>query len=744
MVKIKETNYINEDGSINLETWLCEIAKKHRDGNHVQLIAQACLLSQLSGGEQENFVQQSYLQQGLIMAELLLDLKCDQATIAAAILYNTVVYNELSIEDVAEQLGEDVAKLINGAIKMDAARALFHQELTHSEQQKRNIDNLRKMLLAMVEDFRVVLIKLAEVTYIARSAAKIDERNRKKIAEELQHIYAPLANRLGIGQIKWELEDLALRYLQPEVYKNLAKQLDQKRLDRERYVAKIIDILNTEIANSSINEFQINGRAKHIYSIYRKMQRKEVDYAEIYDVIAVRILVPTVDDCYKALGIVHGLWNHIPQEYDDYIVNPKPNGYRSLHTAVVGPDDRNLEVQIRTQQMHQESELGVAAHWKYKEGTKSQGDYEEKIAWLRQVIEWQTQVAEETEQTTTRELFADRIYVFTPAGKIIDLPNGATPIDFAYMVHSEVGHRCRGAKVNGHIVPLTHQLKTGARVEILTSRNASPSRDWLRDPRYLVTASARAKIHHWFRKQDHDLHLAQGQDALDQEFTRHGASLLYTRANLQKIISKFNVDTIDTLYVGIGTGDIKATRIVNAVQAALTVSEKENELPIKPRPASNPKKGKSDIIVHGLDDVLTYNAGCCKPVPGDPIVGFITKGRGISIHRQDCTNIINNPHRERVIQVSWKTDTESYYPVDITLIASERQSLVKDMIIILANEKVNMTQLTTRTNASENTTLVKVTVEVADNSLLQHLLQRMQQIPGVREVLRNVSHPQGK
>ncbi len=743
MVKIKETSYILPDGTIKIETWLDEIAKK-RQSHNVQLIEQACTLAQFSDGSATAFAGITCLQLGIKMAEILLDLKADQTTIAAAILYHCVTHTELEKQDISEQLNEDVTKLIEGAQKMDAIRSLFGESFSATQTQT-SLDNLRKMLLAMVSDVRVVLVKLAEITTLGHAATKLDEAYRYKLGHEMNSIYAPLANRLGIGQIKWELEDLSLRFLQPKIYKQIAKYIDQKRIERDKYIHLVIKLLETKISEANIKDFEINGRAKHINSIYRKMQRKEVDFSQIYDVSAVRILVPEIEDCYGILGCVHGLWKHIPEEFDDYISKPKPNGYRSLHTAVIGPDERNVEVQIRTYDMHKESELGVAAHWKYKEGNQQASDYEAKIAWLRQVLAWQQELSDEQakiQQQAPQDIFEDRIYVFTPAGEIIDLPQQGTPLDFAYSIHTEIGHRCKGAKINGKIVPLTYQLKTGEKVEILTNRVASPSRDWLLPQAgYLKSSRARAKIHHWFKKQDHEKNILIGHEQLDQELSRLQLKNKVKRAQLLDISYKYNFQNINDLYAAIGAGDLRLIQVANAIQQSIegTTPTAKPTLP-KIQKIEKIATGKSDIIIQGIDDLLCFNAKCCKPVPGDPITGFITKGRGVSIHRNNCPNIIHNPHKSRLIKTQWRTETIQSYPVDITVIANERQGLIKDILSVLSNEKIHLNGLTTRTK--ENTTTIHFSISISEKNFLDRILQRFSQIPDVDIVNRHFSDPQ--
>lgn len=739
MVKVKEKDYIQPDGTIDIQTWLHDVAERRMAS--VKLIGQACHLAQITGGDQALLTGKTCLQRGLNMAELLLELRVDQETIAAAILYNNVEYADLTLEDVAEQVGPGVAKLILGAQQMEAIRSLLSEDRHHKEQSNTQIDNLRKMLLAMVEDVRVVLIKLAEKTCVTRSAAKLDPVLRKRIARETKNIYAPLANRLGIWHIKWELEDLSLRFLEPEAYKEVAQKLAVRRVDRDRYIEEIKTILKDLIAQAGVEKFEISGRAKHIYSIYRKMQRKDVDYNEIYDVSAVRVLVPTVEDCYAVLGCVQNKWETIPEEFDDYISNPKPNGYRSLHTAVIGPNQQSLEVQIRTFEMHQESELGVAAHWKYKEGRRSHSDYEEKIAWLRQILDWQQELSskgEPLEQAGKQKIFDDRVYIFTPQGEIVDLPQGATPLDFAYHIHSEVGNHCRGAKVNGNMVPFSYQLKTGERVEIQTSSNITPSRDWLNPTSgYIKTARARAKIHHWFKQQDHERLVNEGHNTLEKELRRLGTGYIDQKIDYDQVAKKLNLRSSNDVFLSLGNSDIKIGQVISAIESILNIKKELPEQVYDPKPAKlAAQPAREDIRIEGLGGLLSYHARCCKPVPGDPIVGFITKGRGISIHQQDCKNIVNTKFKERLIDVNWSDSTAESYPVDLSIVATERQGLIRDVVAVVTNEKVQLLGINTRTDEMKNLTFIAVTVSVSNIENLQSLINKFTQIPDVSSVTR--------
>src|SRR5690606_5895140 len=604
---------------------------------------------------------------------------------------------------------------------------------------KTQVENLRKMLVAMVDDVRVALIKLAERTCAIRAVKNADDDKRHRVAREVFDIYAPLAHRLGIGHIKWELEDLSFRYLEPEQYKQIAQLLHERRVDREQYIDNVVQQLQDELTAAGI-EPEIDGRAKHIYSIWRKMQKKGLQFSQIYDVRAVRVLVPQVRDCYTALGIVHTLWRHIPKEFDDYIANPKENGYRSLHTAVIGPEGKVLEVQIRTLAMHEEAELGVCAHWRYK-GTdvnSSSDHYEEKIAWLRQVLEWHEELGDigGLADQLRVDIEPDRVYVFTPDGHAIDLPKGATPLDFAYRVHTEIGHNCRGAKVNGRIVPLNYSLQTGEQVEIITSKQGSPSRDWL-NPNlgYITTSRSRAKIVHWFKLQARDQNVAAGKALLERELGR----LDLPPVDFDKVAEKANLKTAEDMFAALGAGDLRLAHLVNAAQQLLEPERKE-EVELVPRKATGYKPGKrGDIQIQGVGNLLTQMAGCCQPLPGDAIVGYITQGRGVTSHRQDCASVLQLAGREpeRIIQVSWGPVPVQTYPVDIIIRAYDRPGLLRDVSQVLLNEKINVLAVNTRSNKEDNTALMSLTIEIPGLDALGRLLGRISQLPNIIETRRN-------
>ncbi len=739
MVKIREE--IDKDLlTAGLPTAWIEELKSERDEKSMTPILKALTLARDCASE--NTAQKSIaIEQGLDMADILAGLSLDSETLAAAIVYSLVRDEVINMKQVRENLGPKIGKLISGVKKMAAVRSL---QKSANITGKVAMDPLRHMLLAMVDDSRVVLIKLAEQVSLLHSAKHLDEATRVKLATETMDIYAPLANRLGIGQLKWELEDFSFRYMHPKDYKRIARSLSEKRLVRDQYINNIVKQLVTELDNLGIQS-EINGRSKHIYSIWRKMERKNVSFSEIYDTRAVRILVDEVQQCYAALGVVHSRWPHIANEFDDYIATPKENGYQSIHTAVIGPEGKALEVQIRTHQMHQESEHGVAAHWRYKEGAKVEAaGYEKKIAWLRELLEWQEELADTDELLNDfrEQVVEDRVYVFTPGGEIVDLPPGGTPLDFAYRIHTQVGNTCRGAKVNGRIVPLTYELSTGEQIEILTSKNGSPSRDWMNPSLgYLKSARSRAKIHQYFRHQDKDKNIAAGKPLLDKEFKQLGLKDI----DLFALAKNYNYTKVDDLYAGIGAGDLRLHQVGNAARAQIAPSVENSEeitqkasKPIKATKKSNKKSRGSDIIVQGVNNLLSTIAGCCKPVPGDKIVGFISRTRGVVIHRNDCTHILRAQHDnyERLIEVDWG-ESKDFYTVDISILAYDRHGLLRDITTLLANHNVGVVALYTNTRRSiDNIIDISLQIEVPSTDILGDILSAINRLPNVSEVKR--------
>ncbi len=713
-------------GTGSLERWLEGLARE-RDPEELAFLREAGVAA-LGGGSPAELQR---LDHAVSVAAILGELKMDRHTLAAALLHDAVAGAALDIATVRERFGEEVAGLVAGVLRMDAIRE--HQLVTagaHPEHEQ--AESLRRMLLAMVEDVRVVLIKLALRLHNMRSIKHLDPEERARAGRETLDIFAPLANRLSVWQLKWELEDLSFRFLEPDTYKALASKLAERRSAREDYLDQVVSSLRGELERNGLRA-EVSSRPKHLYSIWRKMQRKGVDFDQIFDVRAIRVLVDEVRDCYAALGVVHGLWQHIAGEFDDYIASPKENLYRSLHTAVVGPEGRTLEVQIRTHEMHQHAELGVAAHWRYKEGARHDPGFERKIGWMRQLLAWKDEMADSAEFLDHfRSESADgRIYVFTPQGKIIDLPDGATPLDFAYRVHTAVGHRCRGAKVDGRIVPLTFKLASGQQVEILTTKQAKPSRDWL-NPHlgYLVTSRARSKVRHWFAEQDHEKNLAAGRAALDREVHRLGLA----DVDEERLKARLHQARVEDMLVAIGRGDIGSTQLTNALADLFAPRSAEPEPPlVAPRPSRERKGG--DVRIEGVGDLLTQIARCCKPVPNDPIVGYITRGRGVTIHRRTCANVLrmSGEHRARLIEVEWggSGGASAAYAVDVQVQAYDRAGLLRDITNLLANERINVTALTTTTDRREHMAHIALRIDISGLDQLSRVLAKIAELPNV-------------
>lgn len=685
-----------------------------------------------------------YITHCLAVAAILAELRVPSVIIIAGLLHDTVEDTDVTLEDVRREFGDEVAGLVDGVTKLTnlprvsrgehMAEALEEEEAVAASEssmrsRRRDLRNetLRKTFIAMGDDIRVVLIKLADRLHNMRTLSAMPEHKRMVIAQETLDIFAPLANRLGIWRIKWELEDLAFRYVDPAKFKEIAENLAERRVDRERTIVQIIENLKF-ILNQNGIKAEISGRPKHIYSIYRKMSEKDKPFDLVRDLRGVRLIVPDVPSCYAALGIIHGNWRPIPHEFDDYIASPKDNFYQSLHTAVIYDDGKPLEVQIRTPEMHQNAEYGIAAHWRYKEKGKRDEVFEQRINWIRHLMEWRQDVedAQEFVDGMKSDVFEDRVYVFTPRGDIIDLPAGSTPIDFAYHVHTEIGHRCRGAKINGKLVSLDYTLKTGDQVEILTAKQGGPSRDWLNVNLGLVkTQRARSKIRQWFKHQDRELNLAQGRAMLEKELRRLGM----VDFDQDKLVSIYDYNSIEDLYVSLGCGDLSIGRIINKVSE---IGRAKDPL-LEPHPATEEKKKGSTVSVLGLKGLLTSFARCCNPAPGDPIVGYITRGRGATIHRQDCPNILRMNDRERIVKVSWGEPMKTY-PVNLEIKAYDRQGLMGDIYNIIYNENINL--LDVNLKVAHNLANIYLVIEVGDITQLSRVLMRIENLPNVMEAHR--------
>jgi GTP pyrophosphokinase len=679
----------------------------------------------------------------LEMVEILSGLNLDTDSLCAAFICPLYEYECISLEYIKENFSKQIYLLCKGVGQMDAIKAL--QQSQSSLVNTNQIDNIRRMLLAMVEDVRAVVIKLAERLCHLRLVKNSDEETRVLVAKETSNIYAPLANRLGIGQLKWELEDLSFRYLHPEVYKKIAKQLDEKRLDRERYMAEFVDNISKQLKSSDIKGV-ICGRPKHIYSIWKKMQQKSLDFEQLFDVRAVRVIVDELQSCYGVLGLVHTSWQHLSKEFDDYVATPKSNGYQSIHTVVIGPESKTIEIQIRTQKMHDDAELGVAAHWRYKEGNTSgkTSGFDEKVSWLRKILQWQEDVSESGEllDELRSQVFEDRIYVFTPGGDVVDLPSGATPLDFAYYIHSNVGHSCIGAKVFGRIVPFTHLLQTGDQVEVLRSKTLNPSRDWLNPSlNYLHTPRARAKVQHFFRLLDRDKNLATGKEMLDTALGKLQLSM--AKVDFSVAIERFNFSTKDDLFAAVGSGSTRLLQVVHCLQqqdekSKPAVDIDPQSLIRQPQQTDTEAADNNGITVSGVGNLLTHMAKCCHPVPGDEIAGFITQGRGISVHRVDCEQLANalNQQPEREVEVQWGINNKKSYQVSINIIGGDRQGLLRDISTIISNERVSIIGIESHTDNAKQSMSMTIKVEIANNEALMRLLAKLKQLDDVVEVKR--------
>jgi GTP pyrophosphokinase len=689
------------------------------------------LLDRLGCGEIARGKNCSFLRE---LLEIMSDLSPDPNTISCAILF------------VAIECGEDPESIRSGVSSpvLDELDQLLYLIKLETEFLPASIghsaEGLRRMLLALIQDVRVVLIALAWQLVKLRRARDLDAE-AVSLARETMVVHAPLANRLGIWQLKWELEDLAFRYERPAEYKSVARMVDERRSDREKFIRTFISELEKALKDSGIRG-EVKGRPKHIYSIWKKMQRKGLDFEELFDVRAVRILVDDLPSCYSVLGLVHTLWQPIPGEFDDYITMPKGNNYQSLHTAVIGPQGKAVEVQIRTHEMNEHAELGVASHWRYKEGGPTDPAFDNKIAVMRQLLESGEDKLDDESLLESFKTVAseDRVYVLTPGGKVLDLALGATVLDFAYQVHTEVGHRCQGAKVNGRIVPLTHQLQTGNRVEILTGKHAKPSRDWL-NPRlgFIRGARARAKVRQWFKRESHEENLRQGKELVEADLKRLGLD----NAALESVPARFNFNTVDDLFAAVGNGDLTVSQVVHAVERLV---EKEVELTAQDLVTKTSKRRRTqasgkegdDVTIEGVGNLMTSMARCCQPVPGDPICGYITRGRGVKIHRDDCSNALrwvreDNP---RLIQVRWSKQADSGYRVNLLIRAYNRRELIKDISTMLATSEVSVNDINSHVEESSEEVTIRLQVTVNDYQQLSDLLNRLNTIPNVFEARR--------
>lgn len=668
-------------------------------------------------------------------ADTLNKLKLDNDTLLAAILSELPGQVGYDPEYLQEQYGPAVLRMVEQVALIREIAAEVHQE-------HQDIEKLRRLLLDIAADVRSILVLLAKRLRMMRRLKFVDPQLQREVASETRRVHAPLANRLGVWQLKWELEDLSLRFLQPEQYKDLAKKLDGKRIEREAFIASVVDRL-TSLCEAHGIAADVTGRPKHINSIWNKMQRKGLDFEQVFDVRAVRVLVDTVAECYEVLGMAHGQWRPVPGEFDDYIAHPKPNGYSSLHTAVVGDDGRPLEIQVRTRDMHEHAERGVAAHWRYKENDQKDDELERRIAWMRAWLEQADENGGElAEQLGDNEFEARRIYILTPNSKVVELPTGATPVDFAYAIHTSVGHRCRGAKVNGRIVPLSAPLNSGDRVEVLTAKEGGPSRDWLNPHSgYVTTSRARNRIRHWFKQQDHDQHVQIGKGSLDRELTR----LSVARPDMDWLAKRFGFKSADDLYAAIGRGEVSAIQAANtqlprtdedeAVEADKAIRERVRQKPV------HAGQSAGSVVVEGVGDLMTQMAGCCKPVPYDAVVGYITRGRGVTVHRRDCHVVqhMDEANRARLVDVVWaEGQKDSRFMVDIQVIAHDRKGLLRDISSVFANADVDVLGVNTQSDRRHERASMRFTTEVLDMAELSRVMDQLSQIPDVVDVRRQV------
>ena len=713
-----------------------------------ELLQRALDVAEKAHKGQKRASGEPYINHCKAVASILAEMHVPPAVVAAGLLHDTIEDTGVNYKDLKREFGGEIFGLVQAVTKLGSLPrvSLSGQRKDKGGNGKESPDeeidqkqwrselaseNLRKTFLAMAEDPRVVLIKLADRLHNMRTLRYLPEEKQVRIAQETMDLFAPLANRIGIWQMKWDLEDLSFRYLEPEIFHDIAKQLDERRSERERKMKKITSNI-TKIMNKAGMQADVSGRPKHIYSIYKKMLAKKVAFDQVSDIRGVRIIVPSEEECYAAVGIVHMHWRPIPGEFDDYIAAPKPSLYQSIHTAVVYDDGETLEVQIRTPEMHHKAEYGIAAHWRYKEGQRRDRDFEQRVAYLRQMLEWQQDVesAQEFVDGLKTEVFGDRVYAFTPRGDILDLPVGATPIDFAYNIHTEVGHRCRGAKVNGRLVSLDHKLATGDQVEILTAKRGGPSRDWLNENLELVkTKSARSKIKRWFKQLEKEQNVESGIILLEKEISRLD---LDTDIDYEGLAKHFNYEASDDLFAAIGCSDISLGRVVHAL-----VVSKEDDLPEFPGQYEGEisRETSGDISVVGLKGVKNQLAGCCNPTPGDDIIGFITRGRGATIHRKDCRNVLNVKDKERLVEVSWGSPVRTF-PVPIIIKAYDRDGLTKDIATVLSNNNISLSELRVDVDHAQGEAVFNLVLGVKNVSELRKGLDQLERINNVFEAKR--------
>lgn len=702
------------------------------------LIEKAYYLAEKAHANQKRESGEPYVMHPVEVAVILIEMGLDTDTICAALLHDVVEDTEYTYDEIKEEFNEEIANLVEGVTKLN--------KIEYKSKEEQQAENIRKMLIAMAKDVRVILIKLADRLHNMRTLKYRSPEKQKSTSRETLDIYAPLAHRLGISKVKWELEDLSLRYLNQEEYYELVNRISQKRAQREKLIDQIVGTLREKLNSAGIKS-DIEGRPKHFYSIYRKMHYKNKTFDQIFDLLAVRIIVESVKDCYAVLGFAHELWKPIPGRFKDYIAMPKPNMYQSLHSTVIGPGGQPFEIQIRTWQMHKTAEYGIAAHWKYKEGIEDV-EIEDKFKWIRQIVEYQKEAKDATEfmETVKIDIFSDEVFVFTPKGTVIDLPIDSTPIDFAYRIHTDIGNKCIGAKVNGKMVPLDYKLNTGEIVEIVTSSTAKgPSRDWLNIAK---SSQAKNKIRQWFRKTFKEENLEKGRESFEREIKRQGLSYddLVKSEYLTTVLKRLNFTHMDELYQSIGSGAYTASQIITRVKEETRRNEGELKgLKEQGRTQIERKKIKTEnkkpgIEVKGEKDLLVRFAKCCNPVPGDEIIGFITKGRGVSIHRKDCANFqhISEVEPERVVDANWTGEHNTDFLADIQIEANDRPGLLAEITIIISNSKTQVRSINARTSKN-HTAIINLTIQVSDVEQLEKVMREFRKISGVIDVYRNRS-----
>ena len=713
---------------------LIEIIKSYQPDETCENIRKAYELADEAHKEQKRVNGDPYILHPLAVAEILADMEIDTTTITASLLHDVVEDTEYMLEDIERIFGKEVAFLVDGVTKLN--------RLDYRTKEDQQVNSMRKMFLAMAKDIRVVVIKLADRLHNMRTLKYMRSEKQKRIAQETLEIYAPLAHRLGIFNIKWELEDLSFRYMEPDKYYDLVDQMKEKRKVREEIVNEAIDVLKKTLTESSIS-FEINGRPKHFYSIYKKMKKDNRDLSQIYDLYAIRVIVDTVQDCYGVLGIVHSLWKPLPYRFKDYIAMPKPNNYQSLHTTVIGTRGQPVEIQIRTWDMHHIAEYGVAAHWRYKEGRASQKatGFDEKMGWLRNLLEWQdTSNPQEFVNALKLDAFSDEVFVFTPRGDVIDLPQGAIPIDFAYRIHTDVGHRCVGAKVNGKIVPLDYALKNGDIVEVITSKTGKPSLDWLK---IVGSSESRSKIRNWFKKENREENIEKGSAALEKECNRlgHDWKLVSHSGRIAKVAKQMNAGTEDDLLAAVGYGGFAVNtvliKLLELHKELDRVDDEQNEKSLieklKPRKASG--HNHSGVLVKGESGLLVRLSKCCSPVPGDPIIGFVTRGRGVSVHRADCPNVRLDEDVDRLIDVEWDYGMSESFEVNMEISAYDRTGMIADIMAALAEMKISITSINAKVSETKSVT-IHLGISIKDLAQFEFVATKIRRLKDVYKVQR--------